>query len=119
MDICTFLLGCKTVIIRKEQDMTSTTITLKLTKTIITYDLSPCEISAEDICNKCSKLYTSISGENQGSFSLPNTTLSTTLNKKDAEKAFKEAVKKASSKEKITKLFVIDVSNKKVFIENN
>lgn len=99
--------------------MTNTTITFGGTKTIINYDLSPCEISAENICNVNSQLYTSISVKDGGSFNLPNTTLATTLNVQDAEKVFREAVKKVSPKEKITKLFVIDVNNKNAFIENN
>ena len=82
--------------------MTSKTFNLGELKTLIAYDLSPCEISAEDIHKENSQLWTSF-----------------LLNRQDAENAFREAVKKASSKEKITKLFVVDVSDKKAFIENN
>lgn len=106
------------IIIKKGKNMTSKTFNLGELKTLIAYDLSPCEISAEDIHKENSQLWTSFLLGKE-SFSLPNTTLLTKLNRQDAENAFREAVKKASSKEKITKLFVVDVSDKKAFIENN
>ena len=93
--------------------MTSKTFNLGEVKTLIAYDLSPCEISAEDIHKENSHLWTSFLLGKE-SFSLP-----TKLNRQDAENAFREAVKKASSKEKITKLFVVDVGGKDAFIENN
>lgn len=98
--------------------MTRKTFNLGEVKTLIAYDLSPCEISAEDIHKENSHLWTSFSLGKEV-FSLPNTTLLTKLNMQDAGDAFREAVKKASSKEKITKLFVVDVSGKDAFIENN
>ena len=89
------------------------------TKTIITYDLSPCEISAQDICNEDNRLHNTISVKDEGSFYLPNTTLRTTLGKKDAEDAFRAAVSAASKDEKITRLFIVEVDEKNGFIENN
>lgn len=97
----------------------STTINFTNTKTIIAYDLSPCSISAQDICDEDSRLHNGISVENEGRFELPNTTLRTSLNKKDAEKAFRQAVYAASKYETITKLFIIEVDGKNGFIENN
>lgn len=96
--LCIFLRFLSYYNKERKKDMKNTEIKCTVTKTIITYDLSPCEISAEDIYNENSQLYTSISAENKGSFSLPNTTLATALNRQDAENAFREAVKKASSK---------------------
>lgn len=97
----------------------STTMNFTNTKTVITYDLSPCLISAQDICDEDSRLHNSISVENKGRFELPNTTLRTSLNQKDAEKAFRQAVYAASKDETITKLFIIEVDGKNGFIENN
>ncbi len=97
----------------------STTINFSNTKSIITYDLSPCKISSKDICNEDSRLYNYISVQNRGSFNLPNTTIRTSLNKEDAEKAFRKAVYSASHYETITRLFIIEVGGKDGFIENN
>lgn len=97
----------------------STTMNFSNTKTIITYDLSPCEISAQDICNEDNRLHNTISVKDEGIFNLPNTTLSTTLSKKDAEDAFRAAVYAASKNEKITRLFIVEVDKKNGFIENN
>lgn len=97
----------------------STTINFSNTKTIITYDLSPCEITAQDICNEDKRLMNTITVKDEGEFNLPNTTLRTTLNKEDAEEAFRTAVYAASEDEKITRLFIIEVENKNGFIENN
>ena len=89
------------------------------TKTIITYDLSPCEITAQDICDQDKRFYTTISGEESGTFNLPNTTLRTTMDKNTAVDAFKNAVYKASKDEKITRLFAAEVYGKNGYIENN
>lgn len=97
----------------------STTMNFSNTKSIITYDLSPCEISASDICKEDSRLYNYISVKNEGDFNLPNTTIRTSLNKEDAEKAFRKAVYSASHYETITKLFIVEVDGKNGFIENN
>ena len=59
----------------------STTINFSNTKSIITYDLSPCDISASDICKEDSRLHNCISVKNEGDFNLPNTTIRTSLNK--------------------------------------
>lgn len=97
----------------------STKINFSNTKSIITYDLSPCEISASDICKEDSRLHNYISVENKGNFNLPNTTIRTSLNKEDAETAFRNAVYSASSYETITRLFIVEVDGKNGFIENN
>lgn len=94
--------------------------TFKNIKTIITYDLSPCEISSQDICEQDKRFHDFISFEDNGSYELPYTTLRTKLNRKDAIEAFKNAVKKASDgNETITRLFVVEVDGKNGFIENN
>jgi hypothetical protein len=97
----------------------STTFNFSNTKTIITYDLSPCSISSQDICDEDSRLHNSISVEDEGRFDLPNTTLRTYLNKKDAEEAFRQAVYAANKYETITKMLIIEVDGKNGFIENN
>lgn len=97
----------------------STTINFNNTKSIITYDLSPCEISSRDICNKDIRLFNYVSVKGEGDFNLPNTTIRTSLNKEEAEKAFRQAVYSASRYEKITRLFIVEVDGKNGFIENN
>lgn len=97
----------------------TTTINFSNTKSIITYDLSPCEISAKDICDEDNRLYNFISVKDEGSFNLPNTTIRTSLNKVEAEKAFRKAVNAVSPYETITRLFIIEVDGKNGFIENN
>lgn len=97
----------------------STTMNFSNTKSIISYDLSPCDISASDICKEDSRLHNYISVKNEGDFNLPNTTIRTSLNKESAEKAFRNAVYSASSYERIKRLFIIEVDSKNGFIENN
>ena len=94
------------------------TVVFSSTKTIITYDLSPCNISVNDICNEDSRFKNTITITNVGTFDLPNTTVQTSLIKEDAIAAFKNAVSKAGKYETITKLFAVDVYQKSGNIEN-
>ena len=89
------------------------------TASIVTYDLSPCNISAEDICEENSKFKTYHVVAGVGIFDLPNTTLITNLTKEEAENQFKKAIKNIDPDEKITKLFIFNVSGRTAFIENN
>lgn len=98
----------------------SSSINFTNTKTILTYDLSPCEITAKDICNEDGRFYDYISIANKGKFYLPNTTLRRSLNRDEAELAFKNAVDSASfGRETITCLLVVEVDEKNGFIEND
>lgn len=89
------------------------------TKTVITYDLSPCKISVYDICNQDKRLNNTISVNNSGTFDLPNTTIVTELSISDAITAFRNAVIQADSNEKITRLFAAEVYDKSGYVENN
>jgi len=99
--------------------MKNVRISFDETTTIITYDLSPCKISADDICEENSMFHTSFYVKDNILFNLPNTTLLTVLDKNDAEKEFREAVENLDSKEKITKLFIFNVSGNDAFVEND
>lgn len=89
-------------------------------KTVITYDLSPCKITVDDICAQNNSLSNYISIRNDGTYELPNTTIITALNKDAAIEAFKKAVREASGNtEKITRLFVADIYQNKGHVENN
>ena len=94
------------------------TINFSLTKTVITYDLSPCNISVQDICSKDNRFKNTVTIKNVGTFDLPNTTVQTSLSINDAVSAFRTAVANVSKDETITKLFAIDVSQKDGFVEN-
>ncbi len=89
-------------------------------KTLITYDLSPCKITVDEICAQNSNLENYISIKNKGAFELPNTTILTKLTKDTAIEAFKKAVSNASNdKEKITRLFAAEIYQKEGTVENN
>lgn len=89
---------------------------------VITYDLSPNETSAHEIELQSTKLHTTVT-INKVTYSLPNTTLNCFLNREDAEKEFRNALSKAlkinNKKDKITKLFIMEVNSQKGFIEND
>jgi len=88
-------------------------------KTVITYDLSDNDVSAGTIAAQSNTLYTTITVGGT-SYNLPNTTLCSTLTTKDdAEAEFRSAFAQTGSKAKITRLFVIEVFEKRGYIENN
>lgn len=87
-------------------------------KTIITYDLSNNDVSANTIAAQSNSLNTNIYVDT--SYNLPNTTLSSNLETaKEAEAEFRSAFAKTGSDAKITRLFVIEVQDKNGIIENN
>ena len=97
----------------------SSPINFTNTKTILTYDLSPCEITAKDICNEDRRFYNYIFIADKDKFYLPNTTIRTILNKEEAKIAFKTGLDSASfGRETITCLLVVEVDEKNGFIEN-
>lgn len=94
-------------------------VTFNKSKTIITYDLSPCNISSQNICDQDSRLFNTVSIENDGIYQLPNTTIITKLSIKEAVNAFRKAVSDIDSNVKITKLFAVVIENQKGYVENN
>jgi len=97
---------------------------------IVTYDLSPCEVSAEEIADNSEsnflvKIVTQDSStKKETKYQLPNTTLLTKLDYSKIKTEFEKALKKASkekgtSEEKITKLFIAKLADKIGYIENN
>lgn len=96
-----------------------TTVNTNFFKNIITYDLRPCNISSSDICAQEPKFFNYFQLEKTGYYDLPNTTIRTNLEVKEAEEAFKRAVRLASNNtEKITKLLIVKVGSS-CYIEND
>lgn len=99
--------------------MKSARIMFSDTTTILTYNLSNCNISSAMICDQNPMFHTAFYVKDHIPFDLPTTTLLTMQNKEDAEKMFKEAVEKLDPNAKITKMFIFNVSGMDAFVENN
>lgn len=89
------------------------------TTTILTYDLTQSNISAEKICDENPMFHTTFYVKGNIPFNLPGTTLLTIQNKDDAEKGFRNVVNKLDPNAKIKKLFILNVSDMDAFIEEN
>ncbi len=107
--------------------MSSTKVQLNVSKVIVTYDLSPNDISAQEIADASRGVFnTMIVMNNSRSFLFPNTTLetSTMFTAEAAANAFKQALlaakrAKGFSRATISRLFCCEVAGKGGYIENN
>lgn len=107
--------------------MPSTAVKFNISKIIVTYDLSPNDISAQEIADASNGMFhTTITTQNLQSFTLPNTTLESdkTLSAGQAAIVFKQALmaaklKKGFSLASITRLLCYEVAFKGGYIENN
>ena len=94
-----------------------------LNDSLITYDLSDNDVSAQQIADKSNgKLHTTISLKDKPhKYSLPSTTLWYKGTKEDAERIFRQAFDQArpsSSSCKISKLLITEVKAMSAYIED-
>jgi len=104
----------------------STNINFTATRTIITYDLENNDISANEIAAESNGAFeTTIAMTNGNVYSLPNTTLHTTVYDKDrAISLFQQCFnlakrKKMFSRAKIKNIFACEILGKSGYIKNS
>ncbi len=103
--------------------MAKTTFTWGTPKSLITYDLSNNDVSAQQIAEKSNgRLFTTVSISNDShKYLLPNTTLYFNGSINDAETVFRQAFNQAKnyySSCRINRLLITDVKNMNAFIED-
>lgn len=103
--------------------MAKTTFTWGTPKSLITYDLSNNDVSAQQIAEKSNgRLFTTVSIRNDShKYLLPNTTLYFNGSINDAEIVFRQAFNQAKSYYsscRINRLLITDVKNMNAFIED-
>lgn len=103
--------------------MAKTAFTWGTPKSLITYDLSNNDVSAQQIAEKSNgRLYTTVSlSKDTHEYLLPNTTLCFNGSKNDAETVFRQAFNLAKnyySSCRINRLLITEVNHMNAFIED-